>query len=338
MAAPPVMHSRRRYIPFEDVIILEEVISLNPFDDAAMCVKVAEKLSDLTQVARNVRSVKEMLDLLLAQFLRQDTTNRRKSGTEEEYKAVDRLLQQVADLAPAPGPGRDPGLVDAPGAAPSPGPGTGRDPGSAPDPVPGVAEVPEPSHHPDLSPPPHAAGGNRPSFGPIWCVLKPGANTGAAPAPRNDPPPEQARDAEVIRLRKENDDLKNTINRLVNEMADIKKLVSMRRVTDAAVRASETPIPAPVDGTATSSKRRAVVNQTCESGVLSAEVNEIKQTLTALADSLKQVAPSVTFLTDSVRQIQVALGDPKGASELSQIASTPLKREWLHPPPSFNRY
>ncbi|KAH7980306.1 hypothetical protein HPB49_014630 [Dermacentor silvarum] len=54
----------------------------------------------------------------------------------------------------------------------------------------------------------------------VWADLvrlKPGANTGAAPAPRNDPPPEQARDVEVIRLRKENDDLKNTINRLVNE-------------------------------------------------------------------------------------------------------------------------
>lgn len=48
MAAPPVMHSRRRYIPFDDVIILEEVISLNPFDDAAMWVKVIEKLGDLT--------------------------------------------------------------------------------------------------------------------------------------------------------------------------------------------------------------------------------------------------------------------------------------------------
>ncbi|KAH7975152.1 hypothetical protein HPB49_024443 [Dermacentor silvarum] len=148
----------------------------------------------------------------------------------------------------------------------------------------------------------------------VWADLvrpKPGANTGAAPAPRNDPPPEQARDSEVIRLRKENDDLKNTINRLVKEMAEIKKLVSNASGNDAAVRASETPVPAPVDGTATSSKRRAVVNQTCESGVLSAEVSEIKQTLTALADSLKQVAPSVTFLTDSVRQIQVALGDPK---------------------------
>ncbi|KAH7966124.1 hypothetical protein HPB49_013904 [Dermacentor silvarum] len=140
---------------------------------------------------------------------------------------------------------------------------------------------------------------------------KPGANTGAAPAPRNHPPPEQARDAEVIRLRKENDDLNNTINRLVNEMAEIKKFVSNASGNDAAVRASETPIPAPVDGTATSSKHRAVVNQTSESGVLSAEVSEIKQTLIALADSLKQVAPSITFLADSVRQIQIALGDPK---------------------------
>ncbi|KAH7944935.1 hypothetical protein HPB49_002436 [Dermacentor silvarum] len=148
----------------------------------------------------------------------------------------------------------------------------------------------------------------------VWADLvrpKPGANTGAARAPRNDPPPEQARDAEVICLRKENDNFKNTINRLVNEMAEMKELVSNASGNDAAVRASATPIPAPVDGTATSSKRRAVVNQTCESGVLSTEVSEIKQTLTALADSLKQVAPSVTFLTYSVRQTQVALGDPK---------------------------
>ncbi|KAH7941477.1 hypothetical protein HPB49_014261 [Dermacentor silvarum] len=166
---------------------------------------------------------------------------------------------------------------------------------------------------PSSGPQPASTGcGRQPTL--VWADLvrpKPGANTGAAPAPRNDPPPEQARDSEVIRLRKENDDLKNTINRLVKEMAEIKKLVSNASGNDAAVRASETPIPAPVDGTATSSKRRAVVNQTCESGVLSAEVSEIKQTLTALADSLKQVAPSVTFLTDSVRQIQVALGDPK---------------------------
>ncbi|KAH7945712.1 hypothetical protein HPB49_014430 [Dermacentor silvarum] len=154
--------------------------------------------------------------------------------------------------------------------------------------------------------------GRQPTF--VWADLvgpKPGANTGAAPAPRNDPPPEQARDAEFIRLRKENDDLKDTINRLVNEMAEIKKLVSNASGNDAAVRASETPTPAPVDGTATSSKRRAVVNQTCESGVLSAEVSEIKQTLTALANSLKQVAPSVTFLTDSVREVEVVLRDPK---------------------------
>ncbi|KAH7949567.1 hypothetical protein HPB49_012306 [Dermacentor silvarum] len=83
---------------------------------------------------------------------------------------------------------------------------------------------------------------------------------------------EQARDAEVIGLRKENDDLKNTIKRLVNEMAEIKKLASNASGNGAAVSASETLIPAPVD------------------------------------DSLKQVISSVSFLTDSVRKIQVPLG------------------------------
>ncbi|KAH7937511.1 hypothetical protein HPB49_012769 [Dermacentor silvarum] len=183
-----------------------------------------------------------------------------------------------ADLAAAaPGPGIDPGLVDAPGAAPSPGPG--RDPGcryksrSRSGSRGRQGSRAQPSSGPQSA---STGCGRQPTL--VWADLvrpKPGANTGAAPAPRNDPPPEQARDAEVIRLRKENDDLKNTINRLVNEMAEIKKLVSYASGNDAAVRASETPIPAPVE------------------------------------DSLKQVAPSVTFLTDSVRQIQVALGDPK---------------------------
>lgn len=100
------------------------------------------------------------------------------------------------------------------------------------------------------------------------------------------------------------------INRLVNEMAELRKLVSNTSGNGEAVRATETPVPAPVDGNATSSKRRAVVDHTCESGVFTAEVGEIKQTLTALADGLKQVTASVSLLSDSVRQIQVALGDP----------------------------
>ncbi|KAH7967236.1 hypothetical protein HPB49_023719 [Dermacentor silvarum] len=115
----------------------------------------------------------------------------------------------------------------------------------------------------------------------VWADLvrpKPGANTGAAPAPRNDPPPEQARDSEVIRLRKENDDLKNTINRLVKEMAEIKKLTASNR-SPLALLSSPT----------------------------------------------------------AFAKFRLRSGTPKGASELSQIASTPLKREWLHPPPSFNR-
>ncbi|XP_075526197.1 uncharacterized protein LOC142557867 [Dermacentor variabilis] len=64
-----------------------------------MWVKISEKLSELTQVVRNLRSVRERLDLLLAQFLRDDIKNRKKSGTEEVYEVVHRLLQQVADLA-----------------------------------------------------------------------------------------------------------------------------------------------------------------------------------------------------------------------------------------------
>ncbi|XP_072146216.1 uncharacterized protein [Dermacentor andersoni] len=64
-----------------------------------MWVKITGKLCELTQVVRNLRSVRERLDLLLAQFLRDDIKNRKKSGTEEDYEVLHRLLQQVADLA-----------------------------------------------------------------------------------------------------------------------------------------------------------------------------------------------------------------------------------------------
>ncbi|XP_075560216.1 uncharacterized protein LOC142592574 isoform X2 [Dermacentor variabilis] len=99
MAVPPVVRSRRRFMPSDDIIILQEVLKHNPFDDPTMWVKISEKLSELTQVVRNLRSVRERLDLLLAQFLRDDIKNRKKSGTEEVYEVVHRLLQQVADLA-----------------------------------------------------------------------------------------------------------------------------------------------------------------------------------------------------------------------------------------------
>lgn len=71
------MYSHRQYVP-NDYIILEEVLSLNTFNDATMWAKIAEKLGNLTRVARNVPSVKQRLDFLLVQCLWDDATNRRK--------------------------------------------------------------------------------------------------------------------------------------------------------------------------------------------------------------------------------------------------------------------
>ncbi|KAH6945694.1 hypothetical protein HPB50_009628 [Hyalomma asiaticum] len=143
----------------------------------------------------------------------------------------------------------------------------GRDPQSDPDPIPGPARVPEHSQHVDLSPPPRMGDSSRPLFE----HSMPGYNSGTTLAPRNDPPLEHARDAEVIRLCKENEDLENMIKRPVSEMAEVRKLVSNASGNGAAVRTTETSVPAP-----TASK----------------------------------VTASVRILTDSVRQIQVALRDP----------------------------
>ncbi|KAH6947935.1 hypothetical protein HPB50_022111 [Hyalomma asiaticum] len=92
--APP----RKRFTPSDDRAILEEVVAVNPFRDSSWC-DVAERISCVLGRQYSTRSVKERVDLLLAQFLRSDARNRRKSGTEEDYKAVDALLQNVADLA-----------------------------------------------------------------------------------------------------------------------------------------------------------------------------------------------------------------------------------------------
>ncbi|KAL1422036.1 hypothetical protein MTO96_022498 [Rhipicephalus appendiculatus] len=93
------MAPRTRYAPSDDKIILEEVIAINPFEDPARWHTITEKVSSILRRTLNSRSVKERVDLLLAQFLRNDAKNRKKSGTEEEYRAVDVLLQHVADLA-----------------------------------------------------------------------------------------------------------------------------------------------------------------------------------------------------------------------------------------------
>lgn len=89
---------RIRYSVADDVALLQEVVNLNPFADQHLWAEVTENLVALTGKPFNQRSVKERVDLVLTRFLNEERACIRRSGTEEDYSAMDQLLQQVADL------------------------------------------------------------------------------------------------------------------------------------------------------------------------------------------------------------------------------------------------
>ncbi|KAH7970747.1 hypothetical protein HPB49_015018 [Dermacentor silvarum] len=126
-----------------------------------------------------------------------------------------------------------------------------------------------------------------------------GGETGPSRGPR-DPLPEQARDAEIARLQKENADLKEVVRKMASEMTEIKKLVISQSALVKASAPTAVEVPVPVSDSAGASKRRAVSSK--EESVL--QTNEIKGMLATLTTSVQQ-------LHQGLAQVQVALGDPK---------------------------
>ncbi|KAH7976867.1 hypothetical protein HPB52_020725 [Rhipicephalus sanguineus] len=74
-----------------------------------------------------------------------------------------------------------------------------------------------------------------------------------------DPPPEHARHAEVSRLRKENAELKETVSKMANEMAEFKKMLNA--LHSNTERETDTPVPVPAGQGPMATKRRAVVSK-----------------------------------------------------------------------------
>ncbi|KAL1439191.1 hypothetical protein MTO96_047407 [Rhipicephalus appendiculatus] len=123
-----------------------------------------------------------------------------------------------------------------------------------------------------------------------------------------DPPPEYAHamDAEVSRLRKENAELQDTVSKITNEMAEIKRMLSaMHRNTERET--PDAPVPVPVGDGPMATKRSAVVSKFKNT---ESQVEDIKQTLVTITENIQMVAGSVVSLTESVRQMQAALSDP----------------------------
>ncbi|KAH7951666.1 hypothetical protein HPB52_011153 [Rhipicephalus sanguineus] len=136
--------------------------------------------------------------------------------------------------------------------------------------------------------------------------LRGGCEAGPSRGP-GDPLSEQARDAEVMRLQKENAELKAIIKKMASEMTEIKKLVISQSSLGKASVPTTTEVPIPASDSVEAPKRRALSSKE-ESG---SQTNEIKGMLTPLTTSVQQ-------LQQSLAQVQVAPGDPnRGLGKLA---------------------
>ncbi|KAH9383998.1 hypothetical protein HPB48_025978 [Haemaphysalis longicornis] len=90
--------SRTRFALADDIAILLQVINFQPYTDPCRWTEIVEKLNKDLCRSYTVRSVKERVDLIAAQFLHNDRWNLQKSGTDEEYGERDWLFQQVVHL------------------------------------------------------------------------------------------------------------------------------------------------------------------------------------------------------------------------------------------------
>ncbi|KAH8025141.1 hypothetical protein HPB51_003983 [Rhipicephalus microplus] len=121
-----------------------------------------------------------------------------------------------------------------------------------------------------------------------------------------DPSPAHARDAEILRLKKENAELKDTLTKMAKEIAEFKRILSIMR-SNTEGETTDTPVPAPIGDGPMATKRRAVVSKLKNT---ESQVKEIKQTPVTITENIKMVTGSVASLTESVRQMQAALSDP----------------------------
>ncbi|KAG0416161.1 hypothetical protein HPB47_006671 [Ixodes persulcatus] len=103
MAAPleslSAQEGRKRFTIVEDIFLLREVLAVNPFGNSSRWDTGAANRNEALGRNFSVRGVRDHCDLLLGLFKRDDRTNLRKSGTEEQYTEKEQLLQDVADLA-----------------------------------------------------------------------------------------------------------------------------------------------------------------------------------------------------------------------------------------------
>ncbi|KAH7935330.1 hypothetical protein HPB52_006300 [Rhipicephalus sanguineus] len=102
--SPPCSASRLptprvRFSAADDLILVRLVAEIGPMSDPSRWQEVAQIVQDKTGKLCSARRARERFHLLLVQFRRKDNENRRKSGVEEDFGELERLLQELSDLA-----------------------------------------------------------------------------------------------------------------------------------------------------------------------------------------------------------------------------------------------
>ncbi|KAI4461416.1 protein b putative-related [Holotrichia oblita] len=89
---------RLRFLIFYDLSLLKQVAGRNPFEDESVWKEIQVEVERETGKMFSIRAVKDHLYHLLKLFTKDDSVNLRKSGTEEQYSAKIKLLQEIKDL------------------------------------------------------------------------------------------------------------------------------------------------------------------------------------------------------------------------------------------------
>ncbi|XP_077497972.1 uncharacterized protein LOC144108667 [Amblyomma americanum] len=96
---PAPTPSRARFSVADDIELLREVRECNPFANPLKWAEIARTLSEYSAKAFTARAVRERAELLLSQYAANDRVNLRKSGTEEQYREREQLLQELIYVA-----------------------------------------------------------------------------------------------------------------------------------------------------------------------------------------------------------------------------------------------
>ncbi|GIX84005.1 uncharacterized protein CDAR_270301, partial [Caerostris darwini] len=91
-------NKRVRYNVQDDLIILREIVAVNPYGDSARWTSIQESVCKTTNKIFSTRSVKDHAERLVKLYNVQDRTNLRKSGCEKQYSEKEQLLQNMKQL------------------------------------------------------------------------------------------------------------------------------------------------------------------------------------------------------------------------------------------------